>query len=190
MQFFVNARHLRITAKMLLENCAGPSQKKLKILAEMLEWLIIILIANESRSHFMKVLTRTFATAMGSPKARSRRPYRLAQSAGRTCTPITTARLNVENASARLSMPSRNSRPRNRPTAIRSLPSQTSLAPPDMFLWRALKPKDIVAAVFAVKSGTRNKHEPGPMFSRAHKASNVKVVAKPATAGKLVKSDL
>ena len=59
-----------------------------------------------------------------------------------------------------------------------------------MFLWRALKPKDIVAAVFAVKSGTKNKHEPGPMSSRANKASNVKVVAKPVTAGKLVKSDL
>ena len=127
---------------------------------------------------------------MGSPKARSRWPYRLEQSAGRTCTPITTARLNVENASARLSMQSPNFRPRNRPTAIRFLPPQISLARPDMFLWRALKPKDIVAAVLAVKSGTKNKHEPGPRSSRANKASNVKVVAKPVTAGKLVKSDL
>ena len=59
-----------------------------------------------------------------------------------------------------------------------------------MFLWRALKPKDIVATVLALKSGTKNKHEPGPRSLRANKASNVKVVAKPVAAGKLVKPDL
>ena len=58
-----------------------------------------------------------------------------------------------------------------------------------MFLWRALKPKDIVRAIVAVKAGTKKHHEPRPMSLTTNKVSNVTVVPQPVTPVDLAKSD-
>ena len=58
-----------------------------------------------------------------------------------------------------------------------------------MFLWRALKPRDIVRAILAVKAGKKKQHEPRTMSLTTNKISNVTVVPQPVTAVDLAKSD-
>ena len=58
-----------------------------------------------------------------------------------------------------------------------------------MFLWRALKPRDIVRAILAVKAGTKKHHESRPMSLRINKVSNVTVVPQPVITVDLAKSD-
>ena len=55
-----------------------------------------------------------------------------------------------------------------------------------MFLWRALKPADIVTAILRVKSAIKNDHEPDPKSLGASNATRVEVLAKPTI---IVKSD-
>ena len=71
------------------------------MLAQTLASLIIVIIANASRSHEMKVGACTFATAMGLPNAKLRQLSKLARRAGRTYTPNMAVSHNVEDVSAR-----------------------------------------------------------------------------------------
>ena len=58
-----------------------------------------------------------------------------------------------------------------------------------MFLWRALKPRDIVRAILAVKAGTKKHNGSRPMSLKINKVSNVTVVPQPVTTVDLAKSD-